>query len=210
MAGKANSVTVQATCTDTGKNVPGLPVQLDGKAVGVTKTPFSWTPAKQGTATGSVLGVQRYTDVQFSLTVTPPPPPKGPTWRLNLTGYLAPASPRITVKKIGWILRPSWAAPITAQGVNATVELPPIPAGTSQPQVGIELDTYDAVYVNEVVEEVQLLARLFPPPSPTAAAGQNLTLTFFQYAPILETVADDLQTSVVYRATTQISLAQIS
>lgn len=196
--GKTSSVVVTALNASTGAPVPALSVFLDGTKVGATGKAFSFLPSAPGVIHGTVAGGARFTDGTFTMTVkrpAPPPPSPGPTYQLRLTGYVQDGYANVVVKEWTLLLRPSWSSStITAavQGLTGSVQLSPIPAGTSNLRVDIELawDGYEAQYLHAVTKSwMPLYGRLSMNPT-LASAEQNWDLVFYQGPPQDEPILD--------------------
>lgn len=142
--GTSGTATVTATRADTGEQVGGLPVKLDGVSVGVTGTAFPVNPSGAGALSGVVSGGPRFSDASFTITaVHAPPPAQGATLTLQMGGIGGFGSP-IVVNKLTWRVQPSWAAAaVQASGPTATVALPT--SSGSNPRAEIYLEEFEAI-----------------------------------------------------------------
>jgi hypothetical protein len=142
--GTPTTATVTAKRTDTGEEVGGLPVTLDGVAVGVTGSAFAVNPTSASTLNGVVVGGPRFADAAFTITaVDAPPPAQGTTLTLQLGGIGGFGSP-IVVNKVTWRVQPSWgAAAVQAIGATASVALP-APSG-SNPRAEVYLEEFEGI-----------------------------------------------------------------
>ncbi|MDO2380093.1 hypothetical protein [Rhodococcus ruber] len=142
IVGEAQAFRVTATRQDTGQDVEGLPVVLDGKYVGVTGSNFVLAPTAGGALAGVVQGNPRYTDAPFSISATVPPPPAP----LQLTMQLGGATSHpVSISKIGWRVKPHWGVPpVTVNGTQASASFLNPPGGS--PVVSVYINEFAATY----------------------------------------------------------------
>lgn len=143
--GQPTPVTVTARRSDTGEEVPGLPVSLSGVPITVTGTAISLRMTAPGVKTGTVSAAPRFADGSFTLTAVeaPPPPPQGTQLTLQL-GPVGGFGNPVQISSASWRVQPTWSAPaVTASGPTASVALP-APAGSS-PRAEIYLDELTGV-----------------------------------------------------------------